>query len=176
MIGIIKEENMGYGAYRIGVKFTKKIGINIIEKKLEEMGGIILEKKTDSSQWEFNFEDSIIEASVGTIKDERIILENLLGNNEEKVDKFNEETIGEGIISFRFAKANKIQVIGRLMNMLKILNSHMEIIGIIDLEAKVPIDLENYIDFTSRVIKAKKEFREFFPGEDSPIRCKDVFK
>lgn len=166
---------MGLEAYRLCIKFSSNPTLEDVESILVSLGGNILSKEPNGdSEINFNFNEGIIEILISTIKDQNKILAQITGQQTHKI-KVNPEEIGKTILNLRFAKPNSLEIVDKIIQLLKDLDTNIKIKFVGDIESKHEINLENYDDFKTRVFNAKEEFNKWFPPIPYPVSCKDVF-
>lgn len=167
---------MGLESYRLGVKFKNTPKIKDVVEILTKLEGIIISSKSnEDKEIEFIFSEGIIEVIVSTIKDQNKIVEQITGKKCNTI-KVNTKDLGKTRMTLRFAKPNSIELVDKMIELLKKIDNYIPIEFVGDIESKHEVNLDNYEDLKIRVTKAKEEFNKWFPNIQCPIRCIDVFK
>ncbi|WP_242217387.1 hypothetical protein [Bacillus cereus group sp. BfR-BA-01380] len=160
---------MGFEAYRIAVRLEDSVSKNDIKKKLIQLGGNLIDEdsKCGYVNIDFNLEQGVIEV---LLENPYEVHKGLYG--EEKLD----EVRNQLRIYIRFAKPNSIEIVDKIIQLLIKIDEEYKIKGVLDLQSKTRIVLNDYSEFKNNVVLAKQEFNKYYPDVKYPIKCEAVFK
>lgn len=150
---------MGREAYRLGAKFIDpEISIEVVIEELFALGAIITTKgSSGQSEIEIPFAEGFLE----------MLLYSKSGNRK---------SANQTILEMRFAKVNSVDLVDRIINVMRKLKEKQIIEEVGDLEKRETIDLEDYSRFKERVRIAKEEFESWHHPLPTPIRCSEVYE
>lgn len=177
---ILREEigNMGREAYRMGVRFVNpEISKDKVVEELSSLGACDTQKgRYGQVDMEIPFEEGYLEILVYNLREyQRLLDEALFSNDAEKRKRYLEKP-NHTAMEMRFAKLNSVDLVVKIINVMKRLHEKGIIEKIGDLEVRETIDLHDYSAFKERVRKAKNEFESWHHTIPYPIRCNEVYE